>query len=51
MIEKATCAKEVWISGGFAIRNRLRRDRTSPESREKTGCQAHTHLGVGDEQT
>lgn len=49
----ATYAKAngVSISEGFAIRNRPRRDRTSPESREKTGCQAHTHLGAGGEQT
>lgn len=49
----ATYAKAngVWILEGFAIRNRPRRDRTSPESRERTECQAHTHLGVGDEQT
>ena len=33
------------------IHSRPRRDRRSPESREKTVCQARTHLGEGDEQT
>lgn len=33
------------------IRSRPRQDRRSPESREKTVCQARTHLGEGDEQT